>query len=316
VRGSNRTLPITDSALAEFSELVAGFDGAAAWNAAVAAFGEYIPEGQDLDPWAQIAARIERCVKDGRPASFIRLGDGEGNLLSLGLGEQPALAEHCVRVVSLRHFGDPDLLVGAGPELLGAFHAALRNADLIGFPGPFGAQMMLKRSTPKAYARPIQGLVAVHRYLTRFADDLRLGPKTGAPARFHRGLLPHYQDLISGRRVGIVTCHDELAEGVRARMGAAGVDLRRVPRQAIVAESGGDTGHWPGRFRELSAELRGIEPGTIWFVAAGPLGKIYCDVIRAAGGIAVDIGHAADIWAGVKSRVYDQTELLATWRIV
>ena len=316
VRASNRTLPITGSALAEFADLAEGLDGGAAWNAAVAAFSEYLAEGAGRDPWGEIAARIDRCVEDGRPASFIRLGDGEGNVLSLALEERPALAEHCMRVVSLRHFGEPEVLVDAGPEVLGGFHSALRNADLIGFPGPFGAQMMLKRSAPETYARPIQGLVSVHRYLTRFASDLRLGSKTGAPARLHRGLLPHYQDLITGRRVGIVTCHNELADGLRARMGAAEVDLRRVPRQAIVAESSGDTGHWPRRFRELSAELRAIEPGMLWFVAAGPLGKVYCDAIRAAGGIAVDIGHAADVWAGVKSRVYDQTELLAAWRIV
>ena len=60
----------------------------------------------------------------------------------------------------------------------------------------------------------------VHRYLTRFAQDLELGEKTGAPAGFHRGLLPHYERLISGRRVGIVTCHVELAAGLRERMGA------------------------------------------------------------------------------------------------
>jgi hypothetical protein len=46
------------------------------------------------------------------------------------------------------------------------------------------------------------------------------------------------------------------------------------------------------------------------------LGKPYCDVIKTAGGFAVDIGHTADSWAGVKTRAYDQTELLAAWSIV
>jgi hypothetical protein len=51
-------------------------------------------------------------------------------------------------------------------------------------------------------------------------------------------------------------------------------------------------------------------------VAAGILGKIYCDVIRAAGGVAVDIGHVADLWAGRETRSYDQAELVAQWSIV
>ena len=37
------------------------------------------------------------------------------------------------------------------------------------------------------------------------------------------------------------------------------------------------------------------------------LGKVYCDVIRKAAGIAVDIGHTADVWAGVRLPGLDQT---------
>ena len=314
---TNQNAAITGSALAEFSDFAAGLDSAAAWNATVAVFGTYLKQGFTYDPWGEIAARIERRIVDGRPASFIRLGDGEGNLLALALGEYPALAEHCARAASLQHLGAAELLVRAAPEVLPSFHRALRNADLIGFPGPFGAAMMLKRPAPEPPVRPIQGLVSVHRYLTRFADALGLGSKTGAPAGFHRGLLPHYEALVSGRRVGIVTCHPELAEGLRVRMGARSVDLRLVPRQAIIAvDRTGDTGHWPSRFHELIDELRAIDPGTPWFVAAGMLGKIYCDVIRMAGGIAIDIGHIADVWAGVRSRTYLPPDFIPTWRIV
>jgi hypothetical protein len=96
-------------------------------------------------------------------------------------------------------------LPSAASEVLPAYHATLRSAHLIGFPGPFGA--LLRRSNPEVYLRPIQGLVSVHGYLTRFAGELELGSKTGAPAGFHRGLLPHYEGLISGRKIGIVTCY-------------------------------------------------------------------------------------------------------------
>jgi hypothetical protein len=156
-------LSITDSVLAEFSDFIEGFYGAAVWNEAVAAFGEYLPEGSGRDPWGEMASRIERCVAAGRPGSFIRIGEGEGNLLALALGEKPALTEHCVRATSLRHLGAADLLVRAAPEVLPAFHTAVRNGDLIGFPGPFGTNMMLKRGAPETYARPIQGRVSVHR---------------------------------------------------------------------------------------------------------------------------------------------------------
>ena len=304
----------SDQARAEFAEMTADFSGGDEWNAVVAAFGDYLHQGIDLDPWSGVASRIEECVESGRSGSFIRLGDGEGNLLALALDEYPVLAEECARSTSIRHLGSPELLPSAADELLPALQATLSNATLIGFPGPFGAQLMIKRwSNP----RPAHGLISVHHYLTRFASELGLETKTGAPAGFHRGLLPHYEQLIRGREVGIVTCHEQLAPALRERMGAIRVDLRPVPKQAKFAEDpGNDTGHWPRRYRELTAELREIEPGRLWFVAAGMVGKAYCETIRAAGGVAVDIGHAADVWVGMRTRNYDQAEVLATWSIV
>lgn len=307
---------LSGAAEAEFLDFTSGYDGARAWNETVTAFGEYLHEEVDIDPWADIAARIGRCLAEGRAASFIRLGDGEGNLLALGLDEHPTLTDHCLRHLSVIHFGSAEALIRASDQLLAAFGEALRRADLIGIPGPYGGPMLLKRPDASAYVRPILGLASVHGYLTRFADELGLESKTGAPAGFHRGLLPQYQPLVSGRPIGIVTCRAELADGLRMRMGAASVDLRLVPPQAAInRDPNADTGHWPGRYLELTTELREIEPGVLWFVAAGMLGKVYCDVIRAAGGIAVDIGHVADIWAGVRSRAAIEPESLANWRI-
>ena len=100
-----------------------------------------------------------------------------------------------------------------------------------------------------------------------------------------------------------MTCHEQLRAALRERMGARDVDLRPVPRQAKFAnDPRNDTGHWPRRYHELMEELREIEAGTLWLVAAGMVGKPYCEVIREAGGIAVDIGHAADVWVGMGTR--------------
>lgn len=312
--GSGTGIP--DDVRAELQELAGELDAAATWTEAVAAFGEYLAEEPDSDPWSEIATTIERCLADERPASFIRLGDGEGNMLALRLGERPALAAHCARAASRLHFGTAHAVNEATPEVLPALHRAIGHAEVVGFPGPFGSLILLERPDAETYARPVQGLISVHRYLCRFAADLSLDAKTGAPAGFHRGLLPHYERLISGRAIGIITCHAGLAEGLRARMGAVDVDLRPVPPQAAAIEGPrSDTGHWPGRFHELCRELETTEPGRLWLVAAGMLGKVYCDVIRAAGGIAVDIGHTADVWAGLRTRANIKPSALATWRL-
>jgi hypothetical protein len=51
------------------------------------------------------------------------------------------------------------------------------------------------------------------------------------------------------------------------------------------------------------AEVR-PRPGELFLVAAGFLGKILCDRIRARGGIGFDIGSVADSWMGYATRFY------------
>jgi hypothetical protein len=254
---------IMEAVLEELSKFAAELDGGAEKRATVAAFGDYLRAGLDLDPVAEIARRIERCLAERRAASFIRLGDGEGNLLALALRRYPTLTDYCVRCASVRHLGDAEILGRAAPEVLPAFERALRDADLIGFPGPFGANMMLRSSARETrFLRPAHGLVSVHRYLTRFAGELLLGQKTGSMSGFHRGLLPYYEALIAGRTIGIITCHPALESGLQVRLGASGVDLRTVPGQAAFTPTPGvDTGHWPERFRELCRELEQMIPG-------------------------------------------------------
>lgn len=300
---------------AEFREMASGYVPAEAWRETVACFGSYIAEGPGSNPWGEVADRVARCVEDERPGSFVRLGDGEGNVLATTFAEHQKLTEECLALSSTRHLGTPDALNEALPELLPAYRSMLRNADVIGFPGPFGVGMMLKRGDPEFW-RPAQGLIYVHRYLSRFRCELRLRRKSGAPAGFHRGLLPHYERLVRGRRVGIVTCHERLGRALVDGLGAAAVDLRRVPMQAKYATAGKGAAHWPDRFRELQAELSESVSGGLWLVAAGMLGKVYCETIRAAGGVALDIGHVADVWAGFATRTYDQSDVLNRWRLV
>ena len=303
--------------LSEFAAFTAELPDSLDWELAADAFGERPRDDYADELWGELADRIEACLESGTPGSFIRINDGEGNLLALRLGEYPALTDYCARTASLRHLGSPELLAAGAPELLDAYDATIRGADVIGIPGPTGASTILARPRKNSHLRTVHGLVCVHRYLARFASELELADKTAVPVGLHRGLLPHYDRLVRGRRIGIVTCHRELQTALQDAMGAASVDLRPVPKQArFSANPRADSGHWPNRYRELTAELREVEPGTLWFVAAGVIGKPYCEAIRSAGSVAVDIGHAADVWAGRRTRSYDQADVIESWSIV
>jgi hypothetical protein len=60
--------------------------------------------------------------------------------------------------------------------------------------------------------------------------------------------------------------------------------------------------HWPDGFNEVMEQLETVRPGSAFLVGAGVLGKIYCDRIRAKGGVALDIGSILDSWAKIPSR--------------
>lgn len=66
--------------------------------------------------------------------------------------------------------------------------------------------------------------------------------------------------------------------------------------------------HWPDGFNRVMEQLESVRPGMTFLVAAGILGKIYCDRIKAKGGVALDIGSILDSWAMIPSRVSFETE--------
>jgi hypothetical protein len=61
-------------------------------------------------------------------------------------------------------------------------------------------------------------------------------------------------------------------------------------------------GHFRGRFKEVCEELTVNYRGELFLVAAGFLGKFYCDLIKSRGGIAIDVGSIVDYWLGHDTR--------------
>jgi hypothetical protein len=59
---------------------------------------------------------------------------------------------------------------------------------------------------------------------------------------------------------------------------------------------------------DLCQSLRSVRAGELYLVAAGIVGKIYCDMIKSLGGVAIDIGSVADLWMDVPSRHFNAAE--------
>ncbi len=67
--------------------------------------------------------------------------------------------------------------------------------------------------------------------------------------------------------------------------------------------------HYPDAFHVTVERIRQERRPGLFLVGAGFLGKVYCHEIRMAGGVAVDIGSAMDVWAGVASRTGFETRV-------
>ena len=59
--------------------------------------------------------------------------------------------------------------------------------------------------------------------------------------------------------------------------------------------------HYPGIYNDI-IKLCGTMGGKVVLVAGEVFGKIYCNAVKNAGGVAIDIGSMLDSWMGFKTR--------------
>lgn len=293
-------------------------------------FNDFVGKRDDLDA-AYKAGQLRKIQGRGvadfilsrkrkrKPTSCIRISDGEGNLLPLGFGFQVGemLVDYGLRKISLMHFGDESVITHNAKDFGSFFTKAIKNADLLGFPN-FGT---IERGFHTEGAKIDVRAVAGNRlsYLLLHHMGVERGELEGvhSDAWFSRGLLPFYSDLVYGEsKIGLISVYPELPSKLRNAFGVSEVEFIQVPKQAIFVPHAErkNTNHYPDAMTRIKASIRPNLEGQIFFVAAGLLGKRYCDRIKRNGGIAIDIGSIAEIWLGIKARGLDQ-DFIDKWKL-
>jgi tetratricopeptide (TPR) repeat protein len=255
-----------------------------------------------------VAETIAAAARERRPLSVIRLGDGEGAML--GYREPYRPFQHDDRAATLGTWWGLD-----GEELpalpLAELQGAIARADIVGIPDLFRIGRTLSTHALHALAgrgRDARGLLAVLAAVVGEDVPPALPTRLLTSCHIHQALaFWGLWDILLPRfgAVSLVTCHDNLGPALAASHGLTITRTHLVPperknAQRFAGAMGGR--HFPDRFEELRRTLAASEPGGVVLVGAGMLGKIYCDWIRAAGGIAIDIGSAADVWCGHYTR--------------
>jgi NAD(P)H-dependent flavin oxidoreductase YrpB (nitropropane dioxygenase family) len=94
-------------------------------------------------------------------------------------------------------------------------------------------------------------------------------------------------------------------------------DPKPVQFVSIPVEAGGHTQaerphhHFPEVYEHILSSMHGDHTGMLVLVGAGIFGKAYCQAAKRAGAVALDLGSAFDILAGLKTRpMHDNSNLV------
>jgi tetratricopeptide (TPR) repeat protein len=275
---------------------------------------------EHTDRWAgtELAATsLRSAIVTKTPYSLIRVGDGEARFLlasetpppgGLARAEQFAIGE----VIWRNWFGCPFSTVNS--ELIsGVRHHVLESlleADLLG----------VATADRLAIDRRHFGYLG---YLDKLISDMDGGGRNKIYTDASVNFLIHKKDgyfknLLQGIDwIGVISPHTELAGRLSAKLGLPfwkGYDIPGEFRLPPSARTSTPLPHFPNVFLETMNNLSVPQRGSVFLVAAGLLGKIYCARIKQLGGIAIDIGSIADGWMGFNTRP-GQLDDLASWRL-
>ena len=256
------------------------------------------------DDTAKVFAKLRSRVQSGEPCSLIRLGDGEGNLLFWGRYREsmPELAKQGLRRMWWFMQGRTPLPdVETTQYLFDRLVEASEDADFLGVYQP--GQILDAVTTEKHKVAARSGIIEVHNWATKAS----LSPEqTLMWCFFHSKAIDLFGRLVEDAgNLSIISCYPELLKRAHFEFGVSRGVAHIIPPQAVNIDATPEASHYPERFEEISNRFEGADLcGQLFFVGAGVPGKHYCKAIKDAGGIAIDVGSAMDVWMGIGVRPY------------
>jgi hypothetical protein len=235
-----------------------------------------------------LVQRIQSALDKGEGFSLIRLGDGEGLFLC---GRRPDVGGATLngKFIQANIAANRGHLQGdEHQQLIKRFAAAIEDSDWIGI-----------ADIPQCLHGPRQ-MVAVAEGIAQYWQGRidHIVPKL-VPGGWH----VHNYLLYSGqyslppfnRVSGLIS--PSLPKGLEGQP----IEHFIIPGEHwFRKDTSGEHAHYPVVFeRCLDWISRTVQPGQLWLVGAGILGKIYCQAIRAQGGVAIDVGSVIDLSSGV-----------------
>jgi len=258
-------------------------------------------------------------VKIGEPFSYLRLGDGEGLLLST---EAHSITQEDYNYFET-HFGSgcriADII-----EIKNLLEIAALDADLLGIrddvwladPGVdqlcqdepnfyqrYKMSLPLRSCENNIADHPLRRLFGLQKWIAANEPFEKL--VTSQWVHYDLALMGFWRDILSLKaEFSLITASRTLAENVR-KVVPANIEVYCVPEKSV------DRHRHPLDFRKYYPDsynevadllLSRSQKGKLFLVGAGLVGKSFCSIVKRNGGIALDLGALLDAWDGRPTR--------------
>lgn len=242
---------------------------------------------------------LSSVIEKKKPFSMVRLGDGEGRILAY-----PKLfdKEVFVNQVLTYQFGSgvietlkkefgQDYISASMLTLQKLVTDAISNADVVGAPSWLHFRANVDKSNIIAQAAQAVCL-----------DKVTQLCSSNIPIFDHFIFKPfnvdgYFKKLLEPVASITVISHTDMSQKIEQHFNLQKSLHIKIPGHQSFMKS--NEFHFPSVYKNIVNNINVQNEGDIYFVAAGYLGKHYCDSVKKKGGIAIDIGSIFDGWSGI-----------------
>ncbi len=246
--------------------------------------------------------KIIASLRDKKPLSLLRVGNGEGNAVSMTKNTLHSLQISTFYTEFVSQNGI-SIRQDAAIKFCAEVRTALVTADIVGFRSfRFDERSMIRESIDQGDAYAALGFLYARELLQDGLSEGYWRRSIVTSAWIHLELIPHLSDILeTAGSVIIVTGRGELHDKMRLRAGARLEAFITVPVQGFQPPSL-EQSHFVEAFPLVRERLSQDMRGKLVLVGAGLFGKVYCHTAQQHGAVAIDFGSAFDILAGLNTR--------------
>ena len=255
--------------------------------------------------------------RSGESLSLIRLGDGEGLLLSISDQSTEADFKDLTK-----HLGTKGVNLNYLLGLKNRMMQSIKGADIIGvrddivnvrfepgsfllpqneFQQSFRESFRLREVEKNLDYHGSRRIALLHKSLRSvgFNDETQFCSAWFQYDYHNSGEV--FKALNQQERIGLISCRPHLPR-LLEELFSISVKFHEIPGMFRDISSDNPVPDYVEKLESLLSQQIVEFPGMLYLVGGGLYGKLYCQLIKSQGGVALDLGSLFDAWLGIPSR--------------